>query len=75
MVESATREVHMSSPAKPAYVVMTISCAQCQQEQVVHVRARTGFAQMSGQTVRCVNCKQEFDVMVPDQIVGGPFLP
>ncbi len=75
MVESATREVHMSSPAKPAYVVMTISCAQCKQEQLVHVRARNGSAQMGGQTVRCVNCKQEFDVMVPDQIVGGPFLP
>ncbi len=65
----------MSSPAKPAYVVITISCPQCQQEQVVHVRARTGFAQMGGQTVRCLECERDFDVMVPDQIVGGPFFP
>jgi transcription elongation factor Elf1 len=65
----------MSSPAKLAYVVVPITCPQCQQKQVVHVRARNGFAQMGGQTVRCVECERVFEVMVPDQIVGGPFFP
>ncbi len=65
----------MSSVAKPAHVVMTISCPHCLQKQVVQVRARTGFAQMAGQTVRCVKCRLDFSVMVPDDIVGGPFFP
>jgi len=63
----------VSSPAKLAYAVMTISCPQCQQQQVVHVRARNGSAQMGGQTVRCVECERDFEVMLSDQIVGGPF--
>jgi transcription elongation factor Elf1 len=63
----------MSSPAKLAYLVVPITCPQCRQEQVVHVRTRPGFAQMSGQTVRCGECERVFEVMVPDQIVGGPF--
>jgi len=60
---------------KTAFVVMTISCPHCQQKQVVHVRARAGFRAMTNHAVVCVNCKKDFAVMVPDVIVGGPFLP
>jgi len=56
------------------YVVMTISCPYCQQKQIVRVRARAGFGVMSEQMVKCVNCKKEFAVMLPDKIVGGPSL-
>jgi hypothetical protein len=52
---------------------MIISCPHCQQKQVIQVRATIGFAQMGDQSVQCVKCEKAFDVMVPDQIVGGPF--
>ena len=55
------------------YVVMTISCPHCKQEQDVHVRARTGAAQINPQDVRCLVCKKAFETMVPDRIVDGPF--
>ena len=58
---------------KPNYVSMTVTCTHCGAKQVVRVAAQTGFAQMSNQAVLCVKCKKEFDVMVPDKIVGGPF--
>jgi hypothetical protein len=57
------------------HIVVPICCSQCKQEQVVQVRARTGFGAMSPQTVRCIKCERDFDVMLPDQILGGPFLP
>ena len=60
---------------KRTYVPMTISCNHCQQEQIVHMQARTGFWQMAHQSVKCVRCEQYFDVMIPDAIVAGPFLP
>ena len=55
------------------FVVMTISCPQCQYKQTVHVRGRTGFAQVGGQTVACLTCEGNFDVRLPDRIIGGPF--
>jgi transcription elongation factor Elf1 len=64
----------MATPGVP-HVVLPITCTHCNQAQVVQVRARTGFAQVNPQTVRCVKCKQDFDTVVPDDIVGGPFLP
>ena len=30
---------------KVSYISMTISCDQCSQEQIVHMRAKTGFWQ------------------------------
>ena len=60
---------------KQSYIPMTISCDHCKQEQVVHTQARTGFWQMAHQSVNCVKCEQQFDVMIPDAIIAGPFLP
>lgn len=59
--------------ADEGFVVMTVTCTHCKTKQAVHVAANPGFAQMGDQTVPCINCKQEFAVMVPDRIVGGPF--
>jgi hypothetical protein len=64
----------MATPGE-RHTLMPITCSLCSQPQVVQVRARTGAAQYSSQTVRCVKCKREFDAMVPDKILGGPFLP
>jgi len=55
------------------HVVMTICCSRCQAQQVVHVRATTGCKQISDQTVVCISCHRPFDVLLPDDIVGGPF--
>jgi uncharacterized protein YbaR (Trm112 family) len=64
----------MDAPKTP-YVVMTVSCPDCQQKQVLEVRARAGFGVMSEQSITCVRCKKDFPVMLPDKIVGGPSLP
>ena len=56
--------------------VISIICPQCGQQQVVHVRFRAGFAQqVSPQAVRCLKCDHQFEVRVPDKILGGPFHP
>jgi len=60
---------------KQSYTVVTVSCRHCQQEQVVHILARGGIWSMAHQSVKCLKCAQEFEVMVPDAIIGGPFLP
>jgi len=28
---------------------------------------------MNSQTVNCIKCKKEFEVLVADPIIGGPF--
>lgn len=64
----------MASPGVP-HIVVPVSCSHCHQQQVVQVRAsttRTG--RMNDDSVRCVKCGKDFDVIVPDEIVGGPFL-
>ncbi len=65
----------MASTPKPNYVVMTVECPypDCQEKQTVHVIARTGFGQMGDQTIKCVKCGKDFDVLVPDKIIDGPF--
>lgn len=57
-----------------SYVPLTISCSHCQQEQVVHVQDRGGFWSTAHQWVKCLKCKREFEVMLPEAIVTGPFL-
>jgi transcription elongation factor Elf1 len=60
---------------RQAIIPVTISCGHCQQEQVVHTQARTGSWQTAHQSVKCVKCEQNFDLMIPDAITAGPFLP
>lgn len=60
---------------KQSFMPMTISCDHCLQQQIVHMQARTGFWQMAHQSVKCVRCEKYFDVMIPDAIIAGPFLP
>jgi ribosomal protein S27E len=60
---------------KQDYDVMTVSCGNCQQDQLVHVQARTGTWSAAHQSVECLRCGQYFVVMLPDAIIGGPFLP
>ena len=54
------------------FVVMTIECPHCQAKQKVHVAINLGPSQPS-QYLFCINCDSEFDVTLPDKIVGGPF--
>jgi hypothetical protein len=60
---------------KLSFIPMTISCDHCLQEQIVHMQAKTGFWQMAPQSVKCLRCQKDFDVMIPDAIIAGPFLP
>ena len=63
----------MTGNAPARDVVMTISCPHCEQRQIVQVRARAGFPQMDDQTIKCVKCDKDFNVMLPNQIADGPF--
>ena len=66
----------MPSPQlRHPYTVATVSCGRCKQEQVVQILAQTGFWLRARQSVKCLKCGQEFEVMLPDAIIGGPFLP
>jgi YesN/AraC family two-component response regulator len=53
---------------------MTIECPHCKVRQNVHIAAGTRFAHKERQYISCINCHNEFDVKVPDKIVGGPFI-
>jgi transcription elongation factor Elf1 len=60
---------------REAPIAVTVSCSHCEQEQVVHIRARTGSWSMAHQSVKCLTCDRYFDVMISDVIMAGPFLP
>jgi ribosomal protein S27E len=47
---------------KKDYVVMTVSCANCQQDQLVHVHARAGTWSTAHQSVECLRCGQHFEL-------------
>ena len=55
------------------FVVMTVECQHCKTKQKVHIAASTDGAQMGSQTIPCIKCEKDFDVMVPDKIIRGPF--
>ena len=57
------------------YTVATVSCGHCKQKQVVQILARTGFWLRACQSVKCLKCGQQFTVVLPDAIIGGPFFP
>jgi hypothetical protein len=60
--------------AQPArYVPMPVTCTSCNEKQIVHIAATTGFSQMGDQEVECLKCKDVFRVMVPARIIAGPF--
>lgn len=64
----------MTATPKLAHVVATIECTACHAKQVVHVRAvKTGFGSIADQGVQCIKCKKQFYVLVPDEIIDGPF--
>jgi hypothetical protein len=63
----------LATPAA-AYIMTPVWCSHCQQKQVVQVLGAAGPAGMSDQLIACLNCKKDFLVMLPDRIVGGPFL-
>jgi hypothetical protein len=59
--------------ANDHYIVMTVECSRCKTKQKVHVSTGIGGAQMSDQTILCINCNIHFKVTVLDKIIRGPF--
>lgn len=57
-----------------SFVVTTIECPHCKVKQKVNVGVNLRPGHMPTQYVFCINCDSEFDVTVPDKIVGGPFI-
>ena len=62
--------VHMAKASQ--FVVMAIKCPRSKTKQKVHVGANLIPSPMPNQYLFCVNCDREFDVVLPDKIVGGP---
>jgi hypothetical protein len=60
---------------KEPHINLTVSCTHCQQELVVQMRARSGFRSINLQSVKCMKCESTFGVLIPGEILGGPFLP
>jgi hypothetical protein len=60
--------------AQPArYVKIPVACSQCEEKQVVHVRAPIGFSQDRAHAIECLHCHAIVGVLVPDDIIDGPF--
>jgi transcription elongation factor Elf1 len=55
-------------------VAVTVTCSHCRKEQVVRVGQGGGFWSTAHQSVLCLNCGAYFDVMLPEAIIGSPFL-
>jgi hypothetical protein len=55
------------------FVVMAIECPHCKEKQKVHVSVNLGPGHMPNLYPFYINCDHEFDVTLPDKIVGGPF--
>ena len=51
----------------------TVECTNCKTKQKVHVMAPTGATPLTAQSMQCINCYRHFVVMVPHNIVRGPF--
>ena len=64
---------HGDPVADEHYIVMTVECPTCKTKQKIHVAFTVGGAQISGQTVLCLNCTNHFKANVPDKILRGPF--
>ena len=60
-------------PQPARYVPIPVSCSACNEKQVVHIRVRSGMWQMGPQVIECLKCHTGFEVIVPDEIIAGPF--
>jgi DNA-directed RNA polymerase subunit RPC12/RpoP len=61
--------------SKPDYVSVTVECTHCNTKQIVRVSARAGFVGKGTQTIKCIECQKEFEAVLPDKIMSGPFRP
>jgi hypothetical protein len=52
--------------------IVAVKCPHCNTCQKVHIIGRTGTSQMA-QHAKCLACQQPFEVMLPNNIVAGPF--
>ena len=57
----------------PQDILRTITCTHCQKRQTVRTRIQPGVRLIRPQSVKCVSCENDFEVVVPDEIVSGPY--
>ncbi|HUN60529.1 MAG TPA: hypothetical protein VMU53_00985 [Candidatus Sulfotelmatobacter sp.] len=50
-----------------------VTCAHCHEKQTVRTDGKFGIRFMHAQSVRCVKCSAVFNVILPYQIIGGPY--
>ena len=55
------------------YVVMAVECPRCKTKQKIHVSTIGGGVKVEDQTIPCIQCDLNFNVTVPEKIIGGPF--
>jgi hypothetical protein len=63
----------MAGVEKSPYIEVPVNCPNCQTKQIVHVMVRAGAKQFSNQVISCAKCRDQFSVLVHDDIIDGPF--
>jgi hypothetical protein len=59
---------------KPPESIHAVTCTHCHQKQFVRTEGKFNIRFMHTQSIYCVECAAEFDVILPYQIMGGPSL-
>jgi DNA-directed RNA polymerase subunit M/transcription elongation factor TFIIS len=55
-------------------VAVSLECPRCHTKQAAYVKPQHGFDQMSNpQMVVCAGCHNEFQILIPDRVIDGPF--
>jgi transcription elongation factor Elf1 len=77
LTEMADRRSSLVSQVqlKQTSISVTVFCTHCRQEQRVHTRILTGNWSGALQWVKCLKCREYFDVVIPNAIIGSPSLP
>jgi hypothetical protein len=70
---SRTTSIQLIGPPPTCAHLTPVECQQCKAKQKVHVAVRPCAGAIVRQTILCIECERDFDVMVPDKIISGPF--
>jgi hypothetical protein len=57
----------------PPEVLRSVTCTRCHETQIVRTNGEFGIRFMHTQPVQCIRCTGMFNVILPYEIVGGPY--
>jgi len=56
----------------PPESIYSVTCTYCHQKQLVRTEGKFNIRFMHTQSIHCVKCDAEFNVILPYQIIGKP---